>query len=116
MKVDDFIEEEGSACCPRKPRGDQFVPVGEEGVALRACEETTSADVFQVNAAHICSERGGERRNEWDCGNRNVFSPIVQCCTGGIEIICVKLLIWDVVQAFYMTPNDKYRLGTKERH
>ena len=53
MKVDDFIEKEGSACCPRKPRGDQLVPVGEEGVALRACEETTSADVFQVNAAHI---------------------------------------------------------------
>ena len=54
MKVDDFIEKEGPACRPREPRGDQLVPVGEEGVALRAREETTAADVFEVNAAHIC--------------------------------------------------------------
>ena len=54
MKVDDFVEKEGPACCPRKPRRDQLVPVGEEGVALRAGEETTAADVFEVNAAHIC--------------------------------------------------------------
>lgn len=61
MKVDDFIEKEGPACRPREPRGDQLVPVGEEGVALRACEETTAADVLQVNAAHIYRECGGEK-------------------------------------------------------
>ena len=53
MKVDDFIEKEGSACCARKPRGDQLVPVGEEGVALRTCEEATATDVLQVNSTHI---------------------------------------------------------------
>ena len=55
MKVDDFIEKEGSACCPRKPRGDQLVPVGEEGVALRAGEEALAPNVLQVDAAHLAT-------------------------------------------------------------
>ena len=58
MKIDDFVEKEGPAGRPREPSGDQLVPVGEEGVALRAREETAAADVFQVNASHV----------SWKCG------------------------------------------------
>ena len=53
MKIDNLVEKEGPACCPRKPCGDQLVPVGEEGVALRTCEEATATDVLQVNSTHI---------------------------------------------------------------
>ena len=64
-EVDDLVEEEGPAGGAGEPRGDELVPVGQEGVALRAREEPLPADVLQIDATHLESAggvRGGRRR------------------------------------------------------
>jgi len=55
VQVDDFVEEKCSARGSRESRADQLGPVGQEGIALRTREESTAADVLQVNATHIGS-------------------------------------------------------------
>ena len=61
-EVDDLVEEECPAGGAGEPRGDELVPVGEEGVALRAREQPLPADVLQVDPTHLGSEAGGGRR------------------------------------------------------
>ena len=45
-EVDDLVEEEGPAGGAGEPRGDELVPVGQEGVAPRARKEPLPADVL----------------------------------------------------------------------
>ena len=54
-EVDDLVEEEGPAGRASEPRRDELVPVGEEGVALRAGEEALAPNVLQVDAAHLAT-------------------------------------------------------------
>ena len=61
-EVDDLVEEEGPAGGAGEPRGDELVPVGQEGVALRAREQPLPADVLQVYPTHDRSVGWGRLR------------------------------------------------------
>ena len=61
-EVNDLVEEEGPAGGTGEPRGDELVPVGQEGVALRAREEPLPTDVLQIDATHL--ESAGGRRGQ----------------------------------------------------
>jgi len=53
VQVDNFVEEKCSAGGSGEPGGDEFAPVGEEGLAVDAAEQAEPAQVGQVVTAHV---------------------------------------------------------------
>ena len=53
VQVDHLAEQEGSASCSCEPGGDELPPVGQDGVAGGAGEESGAPNMLYEDATHI---------------------------------------------------------------